>query len=79
MKIEEKSTYLVCNIFKSHAAGVKGGSLFGVAYPESNVVEAEELSDLGLQQKSELTDRGMYLLSQWVFRSLPSYVVVFWI
>ena len=42
-------TYLISNILKAHTAGIKGGSLLGIAHPKSDVIEAEEVTDLGLK------------------------------
>jgi len=35
----------VTDVFEPHASGVKGGCLLSVAYPESNVVEVDDLSE----------------------------------
>ena len=49
-KLEIK-TYLVCQVFETHPGGVEGGGLLSISDPETNVVEAIEDANFGLNEK----------------------------
>ena len=54
MNAAEKLSYLVSDIFEAHSGRVERGSLLGVANPEADVVETEELSNLRLHNKARV-------------------------